>query len=272
MNGSKTLGPRTVLLFTGLHDEGRTLFDLDTAASLMKLDRAQTAGVLHAAVKRGLVTPVKRGLYNLVSFELGSTTFHLEDRYLLVQASMGEMPYFFSHASALDIHQLATQPNSNVYVTSTRRRKDANLGGSPIHFVSSPQSRFFGFTDQKMGKTTIVVSDLERTLLDSVSLPSYCGGFVEVAKAFFMAKGRLDSAKLLTYGRRFDKAVVLRRAGYLMELFQLADKQTLDALANELAPSASLLDPEFTAAGKVDTKWGLTLNVTRDELLHAVSH
>lgn len=272
MDATKTLGPRTARLFTGLHDEGRTVFDLDTAASLMKLNRTQAAGVLHAAGKRGLITAVKRGLYNLVPFELGSATFHLEDRYLLVQASMGDMPYFFSHFSALDIHQLATQPNCNVYVSSTRRRKDANLGGSPLHFVSTPPSRFFGFAHHRIGKTSIVVSDVERTLLDAVSLPSYCGGFIEVAKAFFMAKNHMSSAKLLAYGHRFDKTVVLRRAGYLMELFNIGDKQTLDTLAEGLAPSTSRLDPDFPVAGKVNTKWGLTLNVTPEELLEAVSH
>jgi hypothetical protein len=90
------------------------------------------ASILHAAAKRGLVTPVKRGLYNLVPFELGSATFHLDNRYVLVRESLGDKPYFFSYASALDIHGLATQPSFDVYVKYSVRRKVNQLSRYPL--------------------------------------------------------------------------------------------------------------------------------------------
>jgi predicted transcriptional regulator of viral defense system len=272
MDQGKTLGFRTSRLFVGLHDEGRAVFNLSKAATLMGVPRARAAVLVHAAAKRGLVTPIKRGLYNLVPFELGSTSFHLEDRYLLVRESLGDMPYFLSHASALDIHGLATQPNFDVYVTSTRRRKSINLGGSQTHFVWAPESRFFGYAKVRAGTADAVVSDIERTLLDGVSLPGYCGGFIEVAKAFFMAKNRLDSKKLLEYGRRFGKHAVLRRIGFLLELFQLADKLTLDELAGSLPAGYVRLDPDLPAEGASNARWGLKLNVSPSEIENAVSH
>ncbi|OGA03030.1 MAG: hypothetical protein A3H35_03425 [Betaproteobacteria bacterium RIFCSPLOWO2_02_FULL_62_17] len=272
MKATKTLGPRTSRLFSGLHDQGRTVFDIAKAAALMGVSTPEAAGILHAAAKRGLVTPVKRGLYNLVPFELGSATFHLEDRYVLVRESLGNMPYFLSHASALDIHQLATQPNFNVYVTSTRRRKNINLGGAMTHFVWAPPARFFGYQTMKVGNVRLVVSDIERTLIDGVAHPAYCGGLIEVAKAFFMAKPRLDKLQLIKYAQAFQKWAVVRRTGFLMELFNCADKGTLNDIARSLPAGYVRLDPDFTADGARDKKWGLVLNVTREELEQAVSH
>lgn len=268
----KTLGRRTSLLFTGLHDQGRTVFDLKTAAGVMDVSRSSAAVLLHAAVKRGLVTHVRRGLYNLVPFELGSTTFHLEERFLLVRESIGDIPYFFSHASALEIHNLSTQPNFEIYVTSSTRRRPMNLGGSLTHFVWASQKRFFGFELKKVGKNQLMVSDLERTLIDGLALPVYCGGFIEVAKAFFMAKSRLDSNKLISYAINMKKWAVLRRAGFLLEFFELADQLTLNNLAETLPIGYVKLDPDLPAEGTNSSKWGLKLNVTSDELINAISH
>ena len=272
MSFTKTLGSRTSKLFSGVHDTGKTVFNLEAASALMGVTHRQAASLLHAAAKRGLVTPVRRGLYNLVPFELGSATFHLEDRYVLVRESLGGMSYFLSHASALDTHQLATQPSFDVYVTSPVRRKNMNIGGSMTHMVWVPPHRFFGQESLKVGNVTLLVSNIERTLVDAVSIPSYCGGFIEVAKAYFMAKPKVDSAKLIAYAYDYKKWSVIRRAGYLLEFFGMAAPSTLDDLARSLPPGYSKLDPDLPKEGLSNAKWGLTLNVSRDELTNAVSH
>lgn len=185
---------------------------------------------------------------------------------------MGNTPHFLSHASAFEIHQLATQPSFDVFVTSTSRRKNINLGGSLTHFVWAPETRFFGYTLLRVGDNELSVSDIERTLLDGVSLPENCGGLVEVAKAFLAAKSRIDIQKLLVYIGRFDKISVARRAGFLLELLGLADSRLLDDLAKTLPPGYVRLDPTMPDEGKSNPKWGLKLNVSIEQIKNAVSH
>jgi predicted transcriptional regulator of viral defense system len=269
---TKTLGPRTAKLFAGILETGKTAFTLSTAASLMGVSHGQAASILYAAAKRGLVTSVKRGLYNLVPFELGSATFHLDNRYVLVRESLGDKPYFFSYASAFDIHGLATQPSLDVYATYSVRRKKMNIGGSMTHIIYMPPSRFYGQQELQVTGALVMVSDIERTLVDAVSIPRYCGGLVEAAKAFFMAKPRLNSSKLIEYAQRYNKWSVLRRTGYLLEIFELAPPSTLENLARTLPRGYSMLDPDLPKDGLSNSKWGLTLNVSLAELLNAVSH
>jgi predicted transcriptional regulator of viral defense system len=52
----------------------------------------------------------------------------------------------------------------------------------------------------------------------------------------------------------------------------MAAPSTLDDLARSLPPGYSKLDPDLPKEGLSNAKWGLSLNVSRDELTNAVSH
>jgi predicted transcriptional regulator of viral defense system len=273
MKVAKTLGPKTSVLFTKLHDQDQLVFDLKTAAKLMGVDRAHAVGILHAATKRGLITPIKRGLYNLVPFEMGSVDFHLANRYAIVAASMEGKPYFFSHASALDLHGLVTQPSFDVYVSSLHRLAPKNLGGARVHFVSVRIPQFFGFAPHDLGNNhPVLVSDLDRSLIDGFAHSGYCGGLVEVAKATFMAKSRINVDRLVEYAHRMKVAAIIRRLGFVLETLGLADEALTSKLKTGLPAGAVRLDQNLPLAGKHNSKWGLRLNVSAEEILKAVSN
>lgn len=270
----KTLGPKTARLFTTLHEQNRLVFDLKTAADAMQTDHVHATSILHAAIKRGLVTPIKRGLYNLVPFEMGAVTSHLQDRYEIIATSMGSIPYCFSYASALDLHRLVTQPVFDSYVSTTRRTSTKRIAGTLVHFVTTPQDLFFGTETVRIrDQFSVVVNDLERSLVDGLVNPAYCNGFVEVAKAFFMAKSRLDLTKLISYSKKIRRDSVIRRLGFILETLQLAPSQILDELAQYLPTGTSVLDPTLPVVNASrNSKWGLRLTVTADEILKAVSN
>jgi predicted transcriptional regulator of viral defense system len=273
MKATKTLGPKTSLLFTKLHDQDRLVFDLNTAARLMEVDHVHAAGILHAASKRGLITPIRRGLYNLVPFEMGSVDFHLANRYAIVAASMEGKPYYLSHVSALDLHGLVTQPSFDVYVSTPHRLPTRNLGGAMVHFVTTRNAQFFGFAPHDLGNNhPVFASDLERALIDGFARPDYCGGMVEVAKAVFMAKSRVNFDKLVDYAHRMKIVAIIRRMGFVLETLGLADEVLVTKLKAGLPPGAVKLDPQLPIAGMHNPKWGLRLNVSAEEIQKAVSN
>jgi predicted transcriptional regulator of viral defense system len=273
MKATKTLGPKTSLLFTKLHDQDRLVFDLNTAARLMEVDRTHAAGILHAAAKRGLITPIRRGLYNLVPFEMGSVDFHLTNRYAIVAASMEGKPYYLSHVSALDLHGLVTQPSFDVYVSTPHRLPTRNLGGARVHFITTRNAQFFGFAPHDLGNNhQVFASDLERALIDGFARPDYCSGMVEVAKAVFMAKSRANFDKLVDYAHRMKIAAIIRRLGFVLETLGLADETLIAKLKAGLPLGAVKLDPQLPIVGIHNAKWGLRLNVSAEEIQKAVSN
>jgi predicted transcriptional regulator of viral defense system len=271
--GTKTLGPKTALLFTKLNDRDQRVFDLPTAAELMGVDRPHAVDILHLAAKRGLITPIQRGLYNLVPFELGSTSFHLENRYAIAAASMLGKPYYLSHSSALDLHGLVTQPSFEIYVSITNRLATRNQGGARVHFLKTQKPHFFGYATHDLGNSQkVFVSDLERSLVDGFTRSKYCGGMVEVAKAVFMGKSRINLEKLVDYARRMNTDATIRRLGFVLETLGLGDETLLANLQTGLPVGVVKLDQELPFEGARNSKWGLRLNVSAEEIMKAVSN
>jgi len=60
--------------------------------------------------KRGLLMRVKEGLYYVIPFEQDSETF-MPDWHLLSQYLVGDAEYYIGYFSALQIHNLTTQPH-----------------------------------------------------------------------------------------------------------------------------------------------------------------
>jgi predicted transcriptional regulator of viral defense system len=269
----KTLGPKTALLFTKLNDRDQRVFDLATAAELMGVDRPHAVDILHLASKRGLITPIQRGIYNLVPFELGSTSFHLENRYVIVAASMLGKPYYLSHSSALDLHNVITQPTFEIYVSITSRLATRNQGGARVHFVNTQRPHFFGYALHDLGDNQkVFVSDLERSLVDGFARSKYCGGMIEVAKAVFIGKSRIDLEKLVAYARRMNVDAIIRRLGFVLETLGLGNKTLLANLQTGLPAAVVKLDQELPLEGARNSKWGLRLNLSAEEIMKAVSN
>lgn len=120
---------------------------------------------------------------------------------------------------------------------------------------------------------TVVVSDIERSLLDGLTLPRYCNGLTEVAKAFSMAGSRLNLTRLIAYSHQLQRASVIRRLGFVLETLRLAPAETLEGLRSTLPAGLAVLDPELPKEGAGwNARWGLRLNVSAEEIMEAVSH
>ena len=132
---SKTLGPRAAQLFTELNERRRSTFTLVDVQSITSLSAAAARNLVHKAQQRGLMTRLKPGLYNLVPFQLGWATEHIESPYLIARELAGAAPYFLSHGTALELHRMVTQPTFTVYASCTRRVRPQTVGGYDFRFI-----------------------------------------------------------------------------------------------------------------------------------------
>src|SRR5205085_2139900 len=113
----------------------------------------------------------------------------------------------------------------------------------------------------------IHVSDLERTLLDGLKQPAYCGGLIEVAKGFSIKQDAIDPQKIIDYVMKLGVGAVTRRLGYLMELYKIGSRIHWEFLQQSLTATYQLLDPELPAEGHHTAKWRLRLNIPEAELI-----
>jgi predicted transcriptional regulator of viral defense system len=163
---------------------------------------------------------------------------------------------------------MVTQPQLIVYASSPRMMRSRTIQGTEFRFVRCKTEDLFGITEIWIDKNEkVFVSDLERTLLDGLRQPAYCGGFSEVAKGFSIKHQTIDPQKLIDYAVRLDVGAVIRRLGYLMELYQIGSRIHWEFLQTKLTSTYQLLDPELLAEGPHIARWRLRLNIPQEELL-----
>jgi predicted transcriptional regulator of viral defense system len=267
----KTLGPQAARLVAELHERGKTLFthaDVEKITSLRpKSARNFTASLVH----RGVASRLKPGLFILVPFELGHKRDYLGNPYVVARELVGSPDYYVSHSSAMDIHQMLTQPQLVVYATSAQAIRPRVVLGAEFRFVRCKPEHLFGSVEHWVTKTEKVrVSDLERTIVDGLRHSEYCGGFTEVSKGFWMRRDDIDCSRLVDYALRLDVGAVIRRLGFLLETFEIDAPRELERLQGNLTATYAILDPLLPNEGKFMARWRLRLNVDPDEIASAV--
>lgn len=271
-NQSKTVGPRAAQLLTELNERRCPTFTLADVVKITGLKPASARTLIHKAQTRGLVTRLKPGLYNLVPFELGRATEYVGNPYLIARDLVKDDHYFLSHGTALELHRMVTQPQLAIFVSTERRIRPQTIHGYAYRFIQIPAAQFFGITQFWVTKEqSVAISDPERTIIDGLRHPAYVGGITEIAKGLWMRRDKLDVGRLVDYALRLDIGAVVRRLGYLLELYGLAADDMTEPLRRHLSASYQRLDPLFPAEGAFQARWRLQLNVSAEEL-DAVRH
>ena len=267
-NNSKTLGPKAAFLITTLYEERHSIFRLKDVQKILRNGKSSATSFVRKLVNRGIASRLKPGLFILVPFELGKECEYLGDPLIAAREIAGGKGYYFSHGTAMQIHQMLTQPQLIVYTSVLKARRPVRVFGTEFQFIHTPKNYFFGITDHWATKEAKVkVSDLEKTVIDGLRQPEYCGGLTEVAKGLWMRRQDINPDRLIGYAMKTGIGAVIRRLGFLMELYQIG---TTEVLQKALTETYMRLDPLLPAEGKFLRRWRLQLNVSPEELLAVV--
>lgn len=267
----KTLGPRAALLVTSLYERNRPIFRLKEAGGILGLDAASSRNFIRKLVDRGIAARLKPGLYALIPFELGRENEYAANPLVVAREIAGGTDYYISHGSAMEVHGMVTQPRLVVYMSTLKPRRPVNIQGVEFRFIRSRKKYFWGLCDHWVTKQERVkVSDLERTVIDCLRQPEYCGGLTDAAKGLWMRRDDINVGRLIGCALKMGIGSVIRRLGYLIELYEMDNAGGLDSLRRRLTDTYVLLDPLLPPEGKFLRKWRLRLNVSAEEILSAV--
>lgn len=268
---AKTLGPRSARLIVGLYEADRDIFDLDDVCRISGLSKASARSLVRKLVQRGHVARLKPGLFRLVPLQLGAERQYVGDPYTIASELARGDSYYISHASAMDIHGMLTQPQLIVYVTMLKPRRPLIIHGSEFRFLRTKKEHFFGLTQHWVDKQhRVSVSDLEKTVIDGLKQSHYCGGFSEIAKGFWMRRMDMSIDRMVEYALRLEIGVVARRLGFMLELFGFESPAVLTPLLAHARRPYLMLDPLLPDEGKFVSRWKLRANIDPAEILLSV--
>lgn len=265
----RTLGPIGTKLIHKLAGKGQVLFTLEDAMKITGNGYITTKQLIWSLTNKNWIMRIKRGSYVILPLETGMENFNPYNWFVIARELIQPEPYYISYYSAMSIHNMVTQPLNTVYIVSPLRRRDKNIGATKFKFVYAKKERLWGFTKEWVtAQEQVQVSDLERTIIDCLYMPEYCGGISEIAKGIWITKDSVNYKKLYEYTDKFKKTVVAKRLGFILETYGIDKDNIIALLHNEVKKHRSypLLDPVLPDEGKYIKHWGLKVNLSPAEL------
>lgn len=152
---------------------------------------------------------------------------------------------YFSHYSAVMIHDLSNNVVKNVFISTELSKKKETprlleqesinrAFSKPMRFTNRKaeyQNAYIYWLESKNYDSIGIIegeykyTDLERTLIDCLMRPQYCGGIDEVINIFEAAKNNISINKLYKYIKRMNPIYPYHQAlGFILEYIGLQGK------------------------------------------------
>ena len=264
---NKTLGPVSGGLLLSLSAMGKTIFTIADAQAVTRKSYKSTTALLGRLARKKWLVRLKPGKYLIVPLEAGLEGIPMVDRYVIAREVLSPLPHYISHYSALELHEMTTQPVNMVYATVPRQRSSRSISGNKYRFIYANIQAFWGWENRWVTENEqVYVSDLEKTLLDCAARPHLCGGIGELAKGLWLRKDDLDESRLVAHAQRLNHRAATKRIGFLLETYDLGQPETLAALQTLTNRRYAPLDPTLPDEGSYRARWHLRVNLDPEEL------
>lgn len=244
---------------------------LDGIQSRAEVSRGFARKIAHTLVAKGWLQRVGRGSYLLNPAEHGPDAIPDTDPFRL--GARLARPYYFGYSTAAELLGLLPQASRVYYVVTPQRGRSRVRHAAQFRRVHVAPDRFFGTRVIRRRGERIVVSDLERTVLDCLARPEFSGGLGGVSRVLESAGRRLDWKRLERYLARLDLRALTLRLGFLIDRLPSVPSPPVRWLRRAVARPDEAFVPlsptkEFGRRGERDPRWHVIRNVP-DSVLFA---
>ena len=235
-------------------------FTFEDAKRLCNLTYGSLKNLLYRLEVAGWIERIERGKYMLIPLGAEKGKYTLNE---FVIGSMLVAPYCISYWSALHYYGLTEQIPATVFIQTTSRKKKQKLEvfGVKYQIIRLKPEKFFGMKTEWFGNEPIQITDKEKTIIDCLDKPHYCGGLIEVIKG--ISEGDFDKNLIVKYANEIKNTGVIRRLGFLSDYYNIhLDLPHIDKNIRNYLP----LDSTMPKEGKKDSKWRLIVNLREYDL------
>lgn len=271
---NKVITENTAEFFRYLIENKKAFFTVKDVKDFMQyFSKDYIKEFLQNLIKRELALRVKRGLYVMLPYDTLLKEFS-PNRHLTASVLVGKRSYYIGYFSALQLHDLTTQPAlvEQVVVNKQMTPSEQLIHGIKFQFIYHNEKHFFGIKKtwvEFINQTYVVkYSDLEKTIIDCLYKPDYAGGIVEIGKAIYRVGYKMNYNKLLEYLEQMQSQAVIKRLGFLLELYRI-ETPIIEQLQTLKTATVIVLDPIHPKQGRIQNRWSIQINIDIDTILQA---
>jgi len=219
-----------------------------------------TNELLENLTKKKFLTRIERGKYCRANFR----DENVIGAFLAKESAI-------AYWSALNLHGLTEQFPNKIFIQTTQLKKDVEFAGTTYQFVKIQANKRTGIIFNGYGNYKYPITDIEKTIVDCFDLPQYSGGFAELIRAFYNTK--LNAKKLIDYCDAVNNIAVIKRLGFLAELFEKKSLNSFVKFAkSKVNRSYNLFDIFGENTGKPSNEWYLRMNLSKENILEIVQN
>lgn len=215
-------------------------------------DNEKTAySKLNRLMKKGLVKKIRKNIYSVVN---PATGLIVATRYQIACAITNTA--YISHHSAFEYYGLANQVFYEVYVSSETKFNHFGYDHVTFKYVASRMK--VGVVDAK-NTTGVRITDLERTVIDSIRDLNKIGGFEELINCLESVH-YLDEKKLKRYLDIYNTQGLYQKAGFLLDHYRKEiqlSKEFLEYCKSKIGKSKRYLVSEAKENSYYNSEWEL---------------
>lgn len=269
---NKNISSQSYKLLSYFNERDQSCFR--SSEALLALTESKENAVrelLSDMTKRGLLMRLKEGVYYIIPYEQDAELF-MPDWHLIAEHIVNDAEYYIGYYSALQIHNLITQPSLKEQIVVSKQLKPSvlKIKNVPFQFIFHNKDHFFGTKKIWIDNFhKVQASDLEKTIIDCLFKPDYAGGIVEIARAINASASKINFERLLEYIKRFKSQAVIKRLGFLLELLEI-NNPIIESLLKDKTASYVLLDTELPKSGKMNSKWSIHQNLETETIKSAI--
>lgn len=268
----KLISTKSNDILSYFNKQNKFCFDITQACKALSTSKSNVVyQLLSDMAKRGLLMRLKESIYYIIPYEADAESF-MPDWHLIAAYLVNDSEHYIGYYSALQIHNLITQPSlkEQIVVSKQIRPSEITIKNIPFQFIYHNEKHFFGAKKIWIDNyNKVLCSDLEKTLIDCLFKPNYAGGIVEVAKAIYMSKDNIKYETLLDYTKKFGSQAVIKRLGFLLELFEI-NNPIINELYKIKTKSYVVLDTELPKTGNRIKSWGIQQNLDTETIKSAI--
>lgn len=234
----ESIAKREAQVISEIRSRDMVVFTHKDIYRFLDTSKENTYRIMGNMVEKDLVKRVEKGKFILTE------TWNELDIYEIVPEIF--QPSYIALWSALHYHDMTDQVPRTVFLITTKRKKPLRFQGQKIRYVTVKRSLFFGY--ERYGK--VLVSDMEKTVVDCLRHPEYSGGISQVRDAI---SHELNTERLVEYCKLMGSSAVASRLGYLLDLEGIKfEKKEL----KEIIDTYSKLDPKQEVP-ELNSEWKL---------------
>lgn len=197
------LGEVGTNLLKTLSIENKNIFTVEDAANILNKNKHYVRNLLYELTKKKWIFRMKRGKYLVLPLESGLEGEFTEHEFVIASHLIN--PYYIGYWSALNYHSYTEQVSKTIFVATIKRMRNLEIKGLRYYFVTLSKKKFFGYEKSWVENKPILLSDKEKTIVDCLDHPEYCGGITEVSKGLFYGRDDLNFEKIVEYAKKDEK-------------------------------------------------------------------